>query len=161
MILVLFGTNPYSFDRLAKAIEIYANKSGEEIVVQLGNTTYYPKGVKYFDFISRSELIQFIKDAEIIVTQGGFGSISDCLERKKRIVVVPRKRELNECQDDGLGQAELVQELEKQGKIVGVYDVNNLPEAIEKARDLKPTFEFNSRIPVLVRDFMKSVLKQK
>lgn len=161
MILVLFGTNPYSFDRLAKAIEKYAQVSGKEMVAQLGNTTYRPKGITCFNFIQHNELIALINKAELIITQGGFGSILDCLERKKRIVVVPRKRDFGECQDDGLGQEELTRALDKARKIVGVYYVENLPKAIEKARLLRPDFEPNTKIPQLVLDFVKSVTGQK
>jgi len=157
LILVLFGTNPYNFDRLAKAIEMYAQISGEEIVAQLGNTTYYPEGVKCFDFLPREELLSLIEQAEVVITQGGFGSILDCLERRKRIVAVPRKMELGECKDI-LGQEELVRELEKEGKLVGVYDVKDLPKMIEKARELQPKFELNTKIPNLVLVFIKTII---
>jgi UDP-N-acetylglucosamine transferase subunit ALG13 len=161
MILVLFGTNPYSFDRLAKAIEKYVQISGKEMVAQLGNTTYRPKGIRCFNFMQHKELIALINKAELIVTQGGFGSILDCLERKKRIVVVPRKRDFGECQDDGLGQEELTRALDKARRIVGVYDVRELPKAIERAWLLRPDFEPNTKIPQLVLDFVKSVTGQK
>lgn len=158
MILVLFGTNPYNFDRLAKAIEMYAQISKEEIVAQLGNTTYHPKGIKYFDFLPRDELLHLIDQAEIVITQGGFGSILDCLERRKRTVAVPRKRDLKECKDDGLAQEEIVRKLEEEGRLVGVYEIKDFPAAIEKVRMLQPKFEPNTEIPNLILDFVKSII---
>ena len=78
-----------------------------------------------------------IKEAEIIVTQGGFGSIADCLRVGKKVVAVPRKPEFKESPDR---QEELVRELEKLGRLVGVYDIDELPEAIKKAKKQEPNF---------------------
>lgn len=160
MILVLFGTNPYSFDRLAKAIEDYAQLAAEEIIAQLGNTVYKPRGVECYGFVSRDKIFAFIEQAEIVITQGGFGSILDCLEHRKKVVAVPRKKDLGECKDVGLGQMEIVRKLEKEGRLIAVYDTKNLPMAIEKARLLRPDFEPNTKIPQLVLDFVKSVTGQ-
>jgi UDP-N-acetylglucosamine transferase subunit ALG13 len=157
LIIVLFGTNPYSFDRLAKAVEEYAQTFGEEIVAQLGNTIYHPKGVKCYSFLSHEELLSLIDKAEIVITQGGFGSIMDCLEHRKRIVAVPRRKELRECKDV-FGQEELIRELEEEGKIIGLYDTTDLAVAIEKARTLQPKFDPNTKIPNLILNFVKSVM---
>lgn len=160
MILVLFGTNPYSFDRLSKGIENYAKISKEKMIAQLGNTNYEPKGIECFNFIARDKLYALIDQAELVIAQGGYGSIMDCIERGKRIVAVPRKRELNECKDDGLGQEELVRELDKEGKLVGVYDINDLPKMIEKARRLHFSLSVNDKIQSLILDFVKKVYKR-
>ena len=159
MILVLFGTNPYSFDRLAKAIEDYAQISGKEIIAQLGYTIYRPRGVACFDFLPRDELLSLIDQAEAVITQGGCGSILDCLEHRKRIVVVPRNRDLKECRDSGLGQEEIVRKLDEEGKVVGVYDIKTLPTAMKKACMLQPKFELNTKIPNLVLDFIESIIR--
>lgn len=160
MILVLFGTNPYSFDRLAIAIEKYARETKEEIIVQLGNTKYLPKGVKCFRFLPRKKILQLLERADIIITQGGFGSIVDALSLRKPTIVVPRKRELNECKDDGLGQEEVTKELEKMGLIIAVYNIEDLPYAIEKAKKFKPKFDImKSEIPKIILNFVKKNLK--
>jgi UDP-N-acetylglucosamine transferase subunit ALG13 len=159
LILVLFGTSPYGFDKLAKAVEDFAVSSGEEMVAQSGNTNYCPKNVRCFDFMPREKLISLIDESELVITQGGFGSIMDCLDRRKKVVAVPRTMEAGECRHGGLGQEELVRQLEKEGKVVGVYDVKNLPDAIKRARMLQPRFEANTVIPKLVFDFVKTVIK--
>ena len=158
MILVLFGTSSHDFSRLAKAEECYARNCDEEIIAQIGNMKYCPKGIKCFDFLPRKELLDLIRQAEIIITQGGFGSIMDCLDFDKKVVAVPRQQLLGECQHGGLGQAELVRQLDEQGRLVGVFDTGDLPLAIERARRLKTIEKSEPQIPHLVNEFVKSVI---
>jgi UDP-N-acetylglucosamine transferase subunit ALG13 len=132
LILVLLGTNPYSFFRLAKAVDSYAAESQEEIFIQLGYTQYSPLNAKYKRFLSKQELLNKINEAELTITQGGFGSIADCLLAGKKVIAVPRKPELKESPDR---QEELVRELEKLDRLVGVYDIDQLADAIQKARN--------------------------
>lgn len=134
LILVLLGTNPYSFSRLAKAADSYAAQSQEEVFIQLGHTEYLPVNAKYNTFLCKKELLEKIEEADLIITQGGFGGIGDCLRAGKRVVAVPRKPELKESPDR---QEELVRELEKLGRLVGVYEIDDLPAAIHKAKVAK------------------------
>jgi UDP-N-acetylglucosamine transferase subunit ALG13 len=147
---------------LAKAIEEYAMTTGEEIIVQLGHTKYHPKGVKCFKFISPDKLEELIEKADIIITQGGFGSILTCLEKGKKVIAIPRRKDLNECRDDGLGQEEIVRQLEQEGKILALYDTRELSMAIEKARQFNfKVMEKRSRIPELILDFVQKVLGER
>jgi UDP-N-acetylglucosamine transferase subunit ALG13 len=139
LILVLLGTNPYSFSRLAKAADEYAGAYNQEMFIQLGNTRdYAPKKARYQRFLGKQDLLKKIEEADLVVTQGGFGSIADCLLAGKTVVAVPRKPELKEAPDK---QEELVRELEKLGRLIGVYEIENLPEAIKKAKlmDFQPS----------------------
>jgi UDP-N-acetylglucosamine transferase subunit ALG13 len=87
--------------------------------------------IPYKRFLEKEEIFKKIEEADLIITQGGFGSIADCLKAGKKIVAVPRKPELKEAPDK---QEELVRELERLGRLVGVYEIDTLPEAIKKAR---------------------------
>lgn len=161
MILVLFGTSPYSFDRLASAVQELAASSHEEIIAQIGHTKLESDKVECFKFIPRSELKAVIQKADIVVTQGGFGSIADCLECRKKVVAVPRKVEYGEMKDkEGLGQEELIRELEKQGKLVGAYDLKNLQQAINKAKELETASASASRIPEMVLNYVRRHLSE-
>jgi UDP-N-acetylglucosamine transferase subunit ALG13 len=131
LILTLVGTNPYSFERLVRGVDDYAPKCEEEIFIQLGHTSYIPKNARYQRFLEKREILAKIKEASLVITQGGFGSIADCLREGKRIVAVPRNPELQESHDI---QEEIVRELERQGRLVGVYEIEELPAAISKAK---------------------------
>ena len=121
-ILCLTGTNPYSFERLVSAVDNDLGKK-HEVHIQLGNTNYNCKFSKTFDFCSREEILKQISNSDIIITQGGFGSISDALSFGKKIIAVPRLIDLNECQDN---QIEIVDYYAKKNFLVPCYDVNNL-----------------------------------
>ncbi len=159
MILVLFGTSPYPFNRLAHAIEDYARNSTETLIAQLGNTTYKPQGVQCFDFLNHDQLMQLIDQAEIVITQGGSGSILDSLEKHKKVIAVPRQLRLKECKHDGGGQEELVRKLEKEGKLIGVYDMKDLPGAIKKAYDFQPQGISQNTLAALVFAYVKKVIQ--
>ena len=84
----------------------------------------------------------------------------DCLSLKKTVIAVPRLREFGEAQDDGLGQSELVNELEKEGAILAIKDLSKLEEAISKANTFEAKPLAPSNIPDLVADFVESCRKE-
>ena len=153
MILVLLGTNPYSFSRLAKAVDAYAKGSGEEVFIQLGHTDYIPLYADYVRFLPKQALLERIKGADIVVTQGGFGAIGDCLLVGKKVVAAPRRPEFRESPDR---QEELVRELEGLGRLIAVYDIDDLPEAIERAGECEFKHDSENTVRTLIQDFIET-----
>lgn len=154
MIVVLAGTNPYSFERLVKPLDELAGKHGWDVFMQLGHTELPLRHSKSVAFIGRSELVKMIEQAELVVTHGGFGSIRDALFAGKAVVAVPRRPEFNESQDY---QEELVRELEESGYVIGVYDIVDLESAIERARSFVPGKLEPSRIPALIDAYLSQL----
>ncbi len=152
MILVLLGTNPYDFSRLARAADDYAQQAEEEVFIQLGHTDFRPLKAQHCSFMNKDELLAKVASAEVLVTQGGFGSIADGLLAGKPVVAVPRMPELQEAPDR---QEELVRELERLGRVVGVYDITDLPAAIQRARHMPVQKSQGSTIPRLIREFIE------
>ena len=136
MIFVSFGSHYQDFSRLAKAIDLYALATDEEIIVQFGYTNYRFEHVKSFDFCNRDQMVEYIDNASIIVLQGGWGSISEAIDMGKRIVVVPRINGVEHIHD----QVQLVKKLEALECIVAVYDIKYLGEKIHLAK----TFHFKN-----------------
>ena len=156
MILVLVGTNPYSFDRLVKAVDDYARAKNEKVFIQLGYTKYEPKCAEYAQFLEKPALIKIIEEAELVIAQGGFGGIADCLALGKKVIAVPRKPGLGESPDD---QEEIVRALEQENRLTGVYDIADLEASIEKARRLPVQSARESRIPEIIDKFIASNTK--
>lgn len=154
MIVALVGTNPYSFDRMVRPLDEAAGRNGWDVFVQLGHTRYEPRHCKFERFLDRGRLLGLIEEAELLVTQGGFGSIREALQFTKPIVAVPRKPQLNESQDH---QEELVRELEAMGYVIGVYDASQLEGAIEKARTFIPASRKKSQIPHIIGKFLSKL----
>lgn len=133
MIFVMVGTNPYPFDRLMRAISSYAEESGEKVIAQIGNT--HPKdNIECHRYLSHLEVTNYISSSDVVVCHGGYGSIRDSLALGARIVAVPRRVEFGECVDN---QVELVEAFSKEGVIIPVMDIEELPDAIAKARSMR------------------------
>ena len=94
--------------------------------------------------------MQLIREAEVVVTHGGYGSIFDCLEQRKTAVVVPRERNMKESSDAGLGQIELVRYLEQRRRILALYDLSRLDDVLEEAHRFKPNFSYLNDVAVEV-----------
>lgn len=157
MILVLFGTNRYPFGRLVRAVEDLAAGIPDEIVAQTGFTDARPRGIRCIPFLPREDLLALIGRADVVIAHGGFATLGDCLRLGKKIVAVPRRNDLGENGDPGLGQEEVVRRFEKEGLLVGCYDTGRLAEAWEKARAMQPGQRFSSEIPRLVLEYVWGV----
>jgi len=113
------------------------------------------KGAECYDFIPFDKMRKYIKDSSVVITHGGVGSIMDALSFDKTPIVVPRRKELNEHSDDH--QMQITKEMEKQGLIIPVYNIDDLENAIEKAKTIKITKreEKKSKILNLVNKRLK------
>jgi UDP-N-acetylglucosamine transferase subunit ALG13 len=137
MILCLTGTNPYSFKRMVMNVDLQiANKYST--IIQKGNTKYTPINAKYFEFVEKSKISELFKQSDLIITQGGYGSMIDAIKLNKKIIAVPRKINLGESLDD---QIELVQYFEKKNYVVGCYDIDLLETLVNKC--INNEFAFN------------------
>lgn len=135
MIFVSLGTMDMPFYRMAKAVDEWAATTDEKIIVQTGYTNYEYKNIKnIFRFCTKDEMQKYINEADILILQGGWGAISEAMEKKKRIVVIPRYDKTEHIHD----QFQLIKKLDSLGCVIGVFDEKDLAEKIEKAK----TFDF-------------------
>jgi len=150
---VTVGTHNQGFDRLVKKADILAKKLKEEIIIQKGHTKYSPVNCRHFDFADQNKFEKLCKEASIVITHGGVGSIITPLKMGKRIIVVPREKRFGEHTDDH--QIQITKELERGKRIIAVYNINNLEEAIKNAKKQKPNaFDGRGKIQFIVREFL-------
>ena len=129
MIFASLGTMDMAFVRMAKAIDEWAATTQEEVIVQTGHTHFNYRHAKAFDFFTKDEMQQYIKSADILILQGGWGAISEAMEQKKRIVVIPRYDKTEHIHD----QFQLIRKLDKLGCVIGVFDEKDLPQKIKES----------------------------
>ena len=134
MIFVTIGMHTAGFERLIKKMDEVAGTINEEVVMQIGHTKYTPRNAKYFQFTTAEELKALFQEARVVVTHGAM-TIIDALEQGTPVVAVPRLEKYREHINDH--QLYFVQELERDGKVIAVYNVDKLEEALKKT-DLKP-----------------------
>jgi len=155
MIALLLGTNPFPFTRLLRAMDEWARRTGEKVVAQTGYTPVENNTLECHPFLPHADIIELISRADLVVCQGGFGSIRDALRVGKPIVAVPRMPDLRESTDH---QRELVEALHEQGLVEMVINVDELGLAIDRARARRVRVSKESRIPNIVREIIDRVI---
>lgn len=137
MVFVTVGTHEQPFDRLVRAVDalVADGMLDEEVFVQTGYCTYEPENCGWQRFVPAPEMRERMEEADVVVTHGGPSSFIEAMAAGKVPVVVPRYERYGEHVNDHQGAfVRLV--AERRGGIVPVYDMENLPEAIERAREL-------------------------
>lgn len=131
MIFVTVGTHEQAFNRLVEYMDKWAESHDEEVVIQIGFSTFVPKKAKWQKLFPYSEMVEKVDKARIVITHGGPSSFIMPLQIGKVPVVVPRKYEFGEHVNDH--QVDFCNQVAKrQGNIIVVEDVNKLGEVIDK-----------------------------
>lgn len=138
MILVMLGTQNNSFHRLLEEIDrlIERGKINDEVIVQAGYTKYESQNMKVIDFVSNDEIEKFEQQADCIITHGGVGSIIGSIEKGKKVIAVPRLKQYGEHVNDH--QLDIVESFDKLGYIIGITDVSQLEEALQRVKVFEP-----------------------
>ena len=156
MILVLLGTQNNSFTRLLEAVQENIDKKiiNDEVVVQAGFTKFESKDMKIFKLIDKKKLSKLQDKADLIITHGGVGSIISSLEKCKKVIVVPRLKKYNEHVNDH--QVEIIESFNEKGYIIGLHDVSELGEALDKVKNFIPQkyVKNTGKILKIVEDFI-------
>ena len=138
MILVMLGTQNNDFHRLLEEIEknIENGNINEEVVVQAGFTKYKSDKMKIFSLTSKENLENLIKQADLIITHAGVGSIEMALEQNKKVIAVPRLKKFGEHVNDH--QKDIEKKLDEKGCLIGIDDVSKLGIALKKVKKFIP-----------------------
>ena len=159
MILVMLGTQNNSFHRLLEEIDRLIEKKviDEEVIVQAGYTKYQSENMQIIDFMSKQELQRLQQEADLIITHGGVGSIITSLEKGKKVIAVPRLHKYGEHVNDH--QIEIVDKFNKNGNIIGINEVDELEEAINKAKNFKPKkyIENNKKMLDIIEKYIENI----
>ncbi|PWW81196.1 hypothetical protein CR164_11695 [Prosthecochloris marina] len=100
MIIGILGTCPYKYGRFIKIMEILNETIDDEIVIQCGSNKYDSKKIRFVEYFDRDEYGKQIKSAQCVISHAGFGVLNDCIKYKKRLIICPRSKKLNEHSDD-------------------------------------------------------------
>ena len=95
-----------------------------------------------------NKLEQIMKEADLVITHGGVGSIVMALKLGKKVIAIPRLSQFNEHVNDH--QIQIVDSFDKQGFLIGLIELNDLQQALERAKTFKPK-EFKSQTAHMIR----------
>ena len=141
MIFVCLGTQDKPFNRIIDYVislkENLKELQSEKIIIQLGQTKLIKsenerieklENIIIYDMLKPEKMKVIIKDSDIIITHAGVGTIMECLEMGKEIIVVPRKVENLEHVNNH--QEEIAFEMEKKGFLTKVDTYEELENKI-------------------------------
>ncbi|MBB1071734.1 beta(1,3)galactosyltransferase EpsH [Limosilactobacillus reuteri] len=131
MIFVALGTQKFNFNRLLKKIDLLISRGeiSEQVIAQIGYSTYKPKNYKFYTFIDSQSLKEYIEKSKVIITHAGVGTILKAKKQNKKVIVVPRLKKYKEHVDDH--QLEIMLSFSKKKLIIPCYDLDKLPIIIK------------------------------
>ena len=124
MIFVTVGTT--DFDALVAAADRLAAATDELVVIQIGHGQVEPQHAQWLRFAP--SLDQYYDQADVVVTHGGLGTVTEVLGRGLRLVGVSNPDRFDRHQD------QILQAFEQAGHLVWCRDLADLPAAVEQAR---------------------------
>ena len=144
MIFVTVGTT--EFNTLIKKADALKN---EDLVIQYADGEYQPKNYPAFNF--SDEISHYYKNAEIIITHGGAGTIFKLLGLGKKIIGMANLERTDKHQTD------LLKKLSDEGYLIWCQDPNRLKDCIKKAREikLKKYSPPKSNIAAAIQEFLR------
>lgn len=138
MIFVTVGTHEQQFNRLVKAVDdlVATGSIQEPVFQQIGYSTYTPEYCRYSKFVPSANMKDLMSQSDVVITHGGPSSFVQAIAAGKTPVVVPRLADFGEHVNNH--QKDFVRTVAKRrGGIIPVYDVVELPNAINDARKTK------------------------
>ena len=126
MILVAVGASEFPFDRLLRAVDKLPTR--EKLVVQHGVSEVRPAHAQCIPFMPQEALAQLVREARVVVTHAGVGSILLSLTNGKRPCVVPRLGRFGETVDDH--QLDSARRFAQAGLVTLVENPDQLSDAI-------------------------------
>lgn len=157
MIFVTVGLHTQEFERLIKKMDEIAGKIDEKVIMQIGHTKYKPKNAEYFDFESYEKIQALNREARVVVCHAGAGSIMSVLEQGTLVIAVPRLKKHGEHIDDH--QLDLVRTLAEEGKILAVYDVDDLEKALEDVNENPIKIKKDKRLVNFLNGYIRGLEK--
>ena len=86
------------------------------------------KNITVFNMLKPEEMKKYIINASIVITHAGVGTIMECIENNKDIIVLPRKEENGEHVNNH--QEEIAFEMEKNGLLYKVDTYEKIQEIV-------------------------------
>lgn len=129
------------FERMTRAV-IELKRRGElaeKLIVQTGDEGIIPgeiDGLTQHETLPFDQVKAILRDAAIVITHGGTGSLITALQNGCRVIAVPRSFALKEIYDHH--QDQIVDAFVARGLIVRCDDVSKLEEALTEARAMTP-----------------------
>lgn len=153
MIYITLGTQGADFSRCLKMVEqlIIDESITDEVIAQVGNTSYRPMNIKSFDYVDETDYQKYIKEADVIITHAGSGALFSCIKKGKKAIAVARLARYGEMVNDH--QTELVKKLAEGGYLLD--GTHSIVDAWKKLEGFTPReCDFECAIPNRIEELL-------
>ncbi len=124
MIFVPLGTQAMDFSRCLRMLDemIEHYHITEQVIVQMGNSTYKSKNFEVLPFVPEETFKEYIARASVVISHAGSGALFGSIKKGKKVIAVARLKQYHEMIDDH--QTELTRKLSEGGYIIdGTYSL--------------------------------------
>lgn len=132
LVFVTVGNATQGFERLLKAADDAAGNGifgDEQVFMQTGNNpNFRASHCQQEPFVEMHRFEALLKDASLVISHGGAGTLINLLQNGRVPIVMPRRRRYSEHVDDH--QVELVKALSAEGRVIPVYEPEDLAAAV-------------------------------
>lgn len=122
-IVFQIGQTKLSEEEKNRIIKLNNNKENNKKNEEKNN-----EDITVFSMLKPEEMKKYIIDSSFVITHAGVGTIMECVENNKEIVVLPRKEEYEEHVNNH--QEEIASEMEKNGLLKKVDTYDKLKEVV-------------------------------
>ena len=130
------GTHEQPFNRLVEYMDTWAASHNEEVVIQIGYSTYMPINCQWKKLFPYKEMVKKVDEARVVITHGGPSSFIMPLQIGKTPIVVPRRKEFGEhVNNHQVSFCKAVEE--RHNNIIVVETIERLEQTIEAYELLK------------------------
>lgn len=126
-IVFQIGQTKLSEEEKNKIIKLNNNKENKE-EKNKNNKENNKEDITVFSMLKPEEMKKYIIDSSFVITHAGVGTIMECVENNKEIVVLPRKEKYSEHVNNH--QEEIASEMEKNGLLKKVDTYDKLKEVV-------------------------------
>ncbi len=138
MIFVTLGNDKHKFNRLLNQIvSLSKDAPAYKFMVQSGHTDFQEKdNLKFKSFFDKETFYKNIKEASLVISHAGAGTLIKLIQANKKPIVVPRLLKFNEHLNDH--QLEIANEFRKKDLCYLVKNIKDLNiDLIDKSLNQK------------------------
>ncbi len=134
MIFVTVGTD-LPFDRMMKVIDQWAGESGRrDLFAQIGKGGWKPAHMPYSELLPPVDFANRFKEASVIISHAGMGTILSALHQGKPILVMPKRASLGEHRSEH--QVATARHMMELGNVNVAFDERELLDRLNRIEEL-------------------------
>ncbi|PPD12382.1 glycosyltransferase [Methylophilus sp.] len=130
MIFVTIGTQ-LPFDRLVLSMDAWAERNPDvRVFAQIGPGAKKPVFMEHVEFVPPSQVAGLMREAELIVSHAGMGSVLTALRYQRPILIMPRKASLGEHRNEH--QLATARWLDNRPGVTVCWEESELPSLLDR-----------------------------